>query len=402
MLKKSGPNPLLIYISNARIPSEKANANQSMQQCAAFADFFEVEFWYAKRRNPLLVENVFEYFGVPPNFTLKAIPNLDLPLLRKVNPKLGFLVQAMTFSFTTVLKLLIRRKIGLVFTRNDIGLWFLPLLAVCRPSLPVIFEDQAFFLRRLGWVKRYLLYCTSGVVVTSSLQEASFIKEGVSAHKLVVARNAVDFNRFEIDQKESCNPNTLHHVFYVGNLFRRKGVYTLVDATEFLSREYVVHFVGGSKEAMIPFEQYVEKKEQRGAQIRLHGHVQPSKVAELMKEAHILVLPNSGDNVFSEKFTSPMKLFEYMAAGRPIVATNVPAVREVLEHGRNAYLVKPDDPQALAEGIRSVSEGQSLASLLGANAKRDVENFTWAARTETIRLFISKLNLVSEGLGPSD
>ena len=79
-----------------------------------------------------------------------------------------------------------------------------------------------------------------------------------------------------------------------------------------------------------------------------------------------------------------MKLFEYMAAGRPIVACDVPALREVLRHGENAWLVAPDDPRSLAEGIRTVLDDQALAARLAERAASDVRARTWEARAARI------------------
>ena len=72
------------------------------------------------------------------------------------------------------------------------------------------------------------------------------------------------------------------------------------------------------------------------------GHVAPRDVDARLAEARVLVLPNPASAI-STRFTSPLKLFEYMAARRPIVATSLPAIREVLRDEVNALLVEPGD-----------------------------------------------------------
>ena len=79
--------------------------------------------------------------------------------------------------------------------------------------------------------------------------------------------------------------------------------------------------------------------------------------------ADVLVLPNPASAI-STRFTSPLKLFEYMAAGRPIVASDLPAIREVLTPTSNAVLVAPGDAAALAAGIRRVLADPALAARL--------------------------------------
>src|SRR4029453_17817516 len=84
----------------------------------------------------------------------------------------------------------------------------------------------------------------------------------------------------------------------------------------------------------------------------------------------------------STHFTSPLKLFEYMAAGRAIVASDLPAIREVLRHEVNALLVTPGDSTALAGGIERLLADSELAARLARNALNDVDDYTWSRRAE--------------------
>jgi glycosyltransferase involved in cell wall biosynthesis len=81
---------------------------------------------------------------------------------------------------------------------------------------------------------------------------------------------------------------------------------------------------------------------------------------------------------------SPLKLFEYMISGCPIVATDLPALRKHLKHGRNALLVKPDDPRALADAIRMVMNNMTDAMKLAQAARADVAPYTWHNRARAI------------------
>jgi hypothetical protein len=80
----------------------------------------------------------------------------------------------------------------------------------------------------------------------------------------------------------------------------------------------------------------------------------------------------------------PLKLFFYMAAGRPIIAGDTPDVREILRHGENAFLCRPDSPEALFDGISTLAADASLAAALAAQARLDSRQFTWAARADRI------------------
>jgi len=86
----------------------------------------------------------------------------------------------------------------------------------------------------------------------------------------------------------------------------------------------------------------------------------------------------------STAYTSPLKLFEYMASGRPVVASDLPALREVLRPDDNAVLVEPGSADALAAGIRRIVGDAAFGRRLAANARRDVADYTWDKRAERL------------------
>ena len=108
-------------------------------------------------------------------------------------------------------------------------------------------------------------------------------------------------------------------------------------------------------------------------------------VPKYLAASDVLVLPNSEKGL--SEFTSPLKLFEYMAAKRPIVASDLPSLREILSES-NAVMVRPDDPAALAEGIQKVLEDEELAKKLAGNAYIDVQQYSWDKRAMRILEFV--------------
>jgi glycosyltransferase involved in cell wall biosynthesis len=113
------------------------------------------------------------------------------------------------------------------------------------------------------------------------------------------------------------------------------------------------------------------------------GFVAPSEVPLHLAAADILVMPSTEDLQYAA-FTSPLKLFEYMASGRPLVASGLGSVREVLEHERNALLFPPGDAAALAAAIRRLHGDPALARRLADQAQIDVEQYSWVRRAERI------------------
>jgi len=93
----------------------------------------------------------------------------------------------------------------------------------------------------------------------------------------------------------------------------------------------------------------------------------------------------------STHFTSPLKLFEYMAAGRAIVASDLPAIREVLQHEKNALLVPPGDSEMLARSIQRLAEDRNLAMRLARQALVDVTDYTWERRASRLEVLFNEV-----------
>jgi glycosyltransferase involved in cell wall biosynthesis len=113
------------------------------------------------------------------------------------------------------------------------------------------------------------------------------------------------------------------------------------------------------------------------------GQVPPGEVLPRLEPAGVLVLPNTSSAI-SERYTSPLKLFEYLTLARPIVASDLPAIREILTDGRTALLVPPGDPHALAQALTRLATDDALAWTLGTAAGALGLEYTWARRAERL------------------
>jgi glycosyltransferase involved in cell wall biosynthesis len=181
------------------------------------------------------------------------------------------------------------------------------------------------------------------------------------------------------------------HVVYAGHLYPWKGVDVLLDAVARLPR-VTCTIVGGH-----PGESDLLRLQHRAAslavsdRVRFIGMVPPAEVPAHLAQAHVLVLPNIPSGV-SERYTSPLKLFEYLAAARPIVASDLPALREVVTHGIDAWLVAPGDAAALAAGIAQVLADAALAARLAEAGRLRSMSFTWEARAERLEQLLSAVS----------
>jgi glycosyltransferase involved in cell wall biosynthesis len=117
--------------------------------------------------------------------------------------------------------------------------------------------------------------------------------------------------------------------------------------------------------------------------VTITGLVPPHDVRARLAGASALVLPNTASAI-SERYTSPLKLFEYLTLGAPIVASDLPAIREVVEDRRTALLVTPGDPGSLAAALAELRRDSALALSLGAAAAALAPRYTWEARAERL------------------
>ena len=121
----------------------------------------------------------------------------------------------------------------------------------------------------------------------------------------------------------------------------------------------------------------------RISNVTYYPPVSMEEVPSWYARTDITLLPYQ-KNISTAATMSPIKMFEAMAAGRPIIASDLPTIREVLEHERTALLVKPDDNEAWVEAIERLRKDLLLAVQLARNARVEASNYTWAVRAEGI------------------
>jgi glycosyltransferase involved in cell wall biosynthesis len=176
-------------------------------------------------------------------------------------------------------------------------------------------------------------------------------------------------------------------IYYVGQLYPWKGAGLVVDVAARVPEANVV-IVGGQTnwtQDDPDIAALAERARELGvaARVELRGHVPYDRVPEALAAASVALLPLPDEPV-ARLFTSPLKLFDYMAAGVPIVASDLPALREVLRHEENALLAQPDDPDAFATAVRRLLADGALAARLGRQARADVAAYSWDARARAL------------------
>jgi glycosyltransferase involved in cell wall biosynthesis len=367
----------IIYLSHWRFPSDKTMTPLILRTCAEYARAgISVELWvpYREGTDPHRIAEL--------PFVIKVLPALDL--MRWLG-SFGFYVMVATYTFSVLIKLLFTRQKGDVLYGHDFRDFILPVLV----GLPIFIEIHDFYLSRFDMVNRLVLRHTTGLIVTNQVKLEVLAKRyGFPRAHMMRKPNAVDFDFFNITatKEESRTllglPDNKRLILYTGHLFSWKGVHTLAEAAKDLPEDTFVYFVGGTKEDQAAFAEYVQQH--HFPRIVLLPHQEHSKIPLFLRAADVLVLPNTAKEAASKYETSPVKLFEYLASGTPIVASDLPSIRDVVSE-QEVFFFEPDNPTSLASTVRQAftanpaqkNAAQSLARSLG-----------WGARIREIAAFM--------------
>jgi glycosyltransferase involved in cell wall biosynthesis len=232
------------------------------------------------------------------------------------------------------------------------------------------------------------------IVAISNSIKNDLVRAGVPEGKVLVLPDAVDMRTYEkpLMKSEARDRVGLSRniplVVYTGSLFPGRGVYVLADSSRYLASEVHIVLVGGNPRERHELEQYVRLHKLERVLVR--GHVPPTLTPVFQQAADVLAHPQLGVDAQHFKHSSPLKLFEYMAARRPIVASDLPSLREVLEHERNALLVPPGDPNALALAIQRLLDDPELGERIANAAFEQVREWTWERRARKILEMLRK------------
>ena len=372
----------LLYIANIRLPTEKAHGIQIMKTCEALAaQGVEVELLAPKRRNHLK-DDAFDFYNVSKNFSLRKIWCLDFIFL-PVFKRLTFWLETFTFylsvkKYITPLQFHSGRedKFDAYYTRDlPIALWL-------SKKVDIFYEIHTLPERPRGKHKRAWKMAKGLLVISEGIRE-DLIKYGVNKDKILIAPDAVDLGQFSIEESKEQSrarlnlPKEKKIVLYAGHLYSWKGADLLAQASKELS-EAEIYLVGGTKEDVENF-----KKKYNFANLHITGWQPHNLIPYWLNSADVLVLPNSAKEKISSRYTSPMKLFEYMASGAPIVASDLSSVREVLNEN-NCFFTPSDNPELLAKKIKESLTDKSKSARIAEQALTDVANYSWENRAKKI------------------
>jgi len=327
-------------------------------------------------------EDLFEFYGVTPSFAIVGIAKIPL-----LGPSTSYGIRC----YHNLLHI----QPDVVFSRSFMGS-----LAAVYAGFPTMYEFHQpisdFGIRYTILFRRLInRRCFLGLVVVTELLKDWYIKNfRLPQEKVLVAADGADLPLSSFDFGQDANLPKLteagFHVAYVGALYEGKGMEIILPLAQNCP-DVNFHIVGGREQDI----EYWKAKAIGLKNIFFHGFYPHAKVFSIMRKMDVLLAPNLssvkgyGGITDIGKWTSPLKLFEYMAAKKPILASNIEVLREVLVHEKNSILCDPDDNGAWQAGLRRLLSDRELADKLAGEAFADLtEKYTWSKRAATLLNFI--------------
>jgi glycosyltransferase involved in cell wall biosynthesis len=233
------------------------------------------------------------------------------------------------------------------------------------------------------------------VVVVSRAMCDEVVGRGVDPSSVFVNPNGVDANRYRPDIdgtaiRERYGLRGMVVVGFIGTFGPWHGAEILAQAFVRLLKDDrtrarpVRLLMIGEGARLAAVRQILMKGGALGAAV-FTGLVPHEDGPEYLAACDVLASPHVANPDGTPFFGSPTKLFEYMAMGKGIIASDLDQIGEVLDHNRTAWLVEPGDVDGLADGLRRLIDDPALRTALGTAARREaVERYTWRAHTDRI------------------
>lgn len=366
----------IVYPHNQRLMSGKAHDIVIMRTCHAVAK--QGHTVKVITGTPARPDTVYDFYGLRP---LPGFEILQVPMLR-----------GRTFSWHGVFNFFCLLKILDLKRRGQADVIYLREIKLARfllkfkelIGLPFVIEAHDLKIRKFydscpekdkseaavfRKVDAIIVLLNSFGTILKEVYDVS----GTPVIKVSLAAEKVPF--------PLAGDKTSHKIIgYIGQLYPMQGVDVLIEALSYLP-DAGLSVIGGSEPDLSRLK-HLASRLNIDKRIKFHGFVNPHRVAEIAKDIDVMVI--SALDRGKRRYSAHTKLYEYMAMGKPIVAVDLPSVREEVIDGENALLVKPEDAADLAEKIVYVLNNPDAAESLAIGAYRAAEEFSWEKRAQRL------------------
>jgi len=397
---------MIYYLSANRLPTEKANGYQIMKTCEAFSKEKKVKLIYPFRYQASkdLEVSPFEYYQLPPSFELKPIKTFDgiywTSKLSKSLEPLGFVIHNYIHAFA------VRKYIFNTFNNTSAIYYSRDSSIICsllkiRNKIKgrIFYEAHSFSKKQFDLLRPHLGKLDCLITITHNLKRI-FIENGFPERNILVSPDAVDLEDFKVEKDRNKIRSKLELpkdgiiIGYIGKFHTmnmEKGIPELIESLKYLQDIYGLSpyllCVGGPMERISKYESLIASLNIERKRCIFRERVSNKEVPLYINAADIATIPFPWNDHMAY-YTSPMKLFEYMASNTAISASSLPSLREILTDETAAFH-KPDDAVDMARCFSGLIFNPEHRIKLVACANQDILKYTWTKRTEKILNSIS-------------
>jgi glycosyltransferase involved in cell wall biosynthesis len=316
-------------------------------------------------------KNIWDYYGVEEKFRIVRLINPRVDINGYISPLIIY------FS-----------RYDLVITRNLLAANLLVKIGV--PTLYELhdLEHDLINHRMMRLLENYRNRSLLGIISISQVMADELVQLSFPIEKVLIAHDGVSLHQYEkhFDKEELRKqiglPETDYIAMYTGQRYAAENREFLIKcAIEIPQITFCI--IGGSTDDKQMFQDQIDQLQIRN--IKLIGYIPNSSIPKYLLASDLLLMPYSMTT--SKTAMSPLKMFEYMSAKKPIISTNAPNIREVLSHNKNAILVEPDNHQLFVHSILKIYNDNKLGNRLGEQAYYDVKKYDWLTRAKKIIRF---------------
>ena len=362
----------IVAIAGSQIPSDTANSMQVMKACQALAQL-EHHVTLIVPGEPNTSTDLNQHYGVQTDFHIEWFQSTSRRLFTWQAVQ-----HARAFKPDCIYSWMVQSAVfGLLY------------------KFPVVFEIHIQPTGLLGPIWHRVFAKLPGrkrlACITQALVDVLEHKQNIRfrSDEVVITPNGVDLERFAslpdlVTARRQTGLREAPTVMCTGHLYAGRGADLFLSLAKELPQAHFV-WVGGRRDDI---ETWKQRAEAEGiSNITFTGFVPNQDLPIYQAAADILLMPygrsimGSSGTADSASVASPMKMFEYMAAGRAILSADLPVIREVLNE-KNAAFCEPDDVDAWERALRELLSDAPRRRAQGAQARMDVESYTWLARAE--------------------
>ena len=252
----------------------------------------------------------------------------------------------------------------------------------------------------VSYIEEYNLRNALLIIVVSTSLKETLTKKGIAEEKILVYPNGVDPQKYSTaikgdEIKKKYRLGNYKVVGFVGTFGQWHGVVQMAKSINLFfqldpGKKKEVKFLLIGDGRLMPVVRKVIHTNGYMDNVVFTGLVPQSEGPKYMGACDILLSPHIKNPDGTAFFGSPTKLFEYMAMGKPIIASDLDQIGDILEHKKTAYLIEPGNIRQLSNAIQVLLDDSKLREELGKNARVEaLKKYTWEKHTEKL---LEKLN----------